>query len=58
LVAHERIKHRNNKTILHRKLLIQPPLEQVAFYQDTLIVLIKKCLGFNRHSIDAKQGED
>ncbi|CAG8837168.1 14457_t:CDS:2, partial [Racocetra persica] len=31
---------------------------QVTFYQDTLIVLIKKRLGFNRHSIGAKQGED
>lgn len=55
LVAHKRIKHRNNKTIPHRKLLIQPPLEQVTFYQDALIVLIKKRLGFNRHSIGAKQ---
>ncbi|CAG8701762.1 13050_t:CDS:2, partial [Gigaspora rosea] len=25
------------------------------FYQDALIVLIKKCLGFNRHSIGVKQ---
>ncbi|CAG8641199.1 14276_t:CDS:10, partial [Cetraspora pellucida] len=58
LAAHERIKHRNNKTIPHCKLLIQPPLEQVMFYQDVLIVLIKKHLGFNRHSIGAKQGED
>ncbi|CAG8781713.1 34977_t:CDS:2 [Racocetra persica] len=55
LVAHERIKHRNNKTIPHCKLLIQPPLEQVVFYQDTFIVLIKKYLGFNKHSIGAKQ---
>ncbi|CAG8772190.1 226_t:CDS:2, partial [Gigaspora rosea] len=55
LVAHERISHRNNKTIPHRKLLTQPPLDQVTFYQDAFIVLIKKRLGFNRHSIGAKQ---
>ncbi|RIB17825.1 hypothetical protein C2G38_2186300 [Gigaspora rosea] len=42
LVTYERIRHRNNKTIPHRKLLIQPPLEQVTFYQDALIVLVKK----------------
>src|SRR5260364_31421 len=55
LVAHERIRHRNNKTIPHRKLLTQPSLDQVTFYQDAFIVLIKKHLGFNRHSIGAKQ---
>ncbi|RIB20461.1 hypothetical protein C2G38_2179191 [Gigaspora rosea] len=37
LVAHERIRHRNNKTIPHRKLLTQPPLDQVTFYQDAFI---------------------
>ncbi|CAG8616486.1 5425_t:CDS:2, partial [Gigaspora rosea] len=41
LVAHERIRHRNNKTIPYRKLLTQPPLDQR--------------LGFNRHLIGAKQ---
>ncbi|RIB07550.1 hypothetical protein C2G38_2052817 [Gigaspora rosea] len=55
LVTHERIKHRNNKIIPHRKTLLQPPLEQVTFYQDAFIVLIKKRLGFNRHSIGTKQ---
>ena len=55
LVIHERVKHRNNKIIPHRYLLIQPPLEQITFYQDAFIVLIKKRLGFNRHSIGAKQ---
>ncbi|RIB15972.1 hypothetical protein C2G38_2191174 [Gigaspora rosea] len=55
LVTHERVRHRNNKTIPHCKLLNKPPLDQVTFYQDALIVLIKKRLGFNRHSIGAKQ---
>ncbi|CAG8643174.1 8849_t:CDS:2, partial [Scutellospora calospora] len=55
LVIHERIKHRNNKIIPHRYSLIQPSLEQIMFYQDAFIVLIKKCLGFNRHSIGTKQ---
>ncbi|CAG8570820.1 2855_t:CDS:2 [Scutellospora calospora] len=55
LVIHERIKHRNNKTIPHRNFLFQPPFEQVMFYQDAFIVLVKKRLGFNRHSIGAKQ---
>ncbi|CAG8663301.1 2929_t:CDS:2, partial [Scutellospora calospora] len=55
LVTHERIRHRNNKTIPHCKLLIQPPLEQVTFYQDAFIVLVKKRLGFNRHATDTKQ---
>ncbi|CAG8745478.1 16331_t:CDS:2, partial [Racocetra persica] len=47
LATHERIKHRNNKIIPHRYLLIQPPIEQITFYQDVFIVLIKKRLGFN-----------
>ncbi|CAG8795979.1 1793_t:CDS:1, partial [Cetraspora pellucida] len=55
VVIHERIKHRNNKIIPHRKLLIQPSLEQITFYQDAFIVLVKKRLGFNRHSIGTKQ---
>ncbi|CAG8572591.1 33280_t:CDS:1 [Racocetra persica] len=55
LVTHKRIKHRNNKIIPHCNLLIQPLLEQITFYQDAFIVLVKKCLGFNRHSIGAKQ---
>ncbi|RIB02085.1 hypothetical protein C2G38_2255807 [Gigaspora rosea] len=55
LVIHEKIKHRNNKIIPHRKLLIQPSLEQITFYQDAFIVLVKKHLGFSRHSIGAKQ---
>ncbi|RIB10703.1 hypothetical protein C2G38_2175831 [Gigaspora rosea] len=55
LVNHERNKYRNNKIIPHRKLLIQPSLEQITFYQDAFIVLVKKRLGFNRHSIGTKQ---
>ncbi|RIB08009.1 hypothetical protein C2G38_2212772 [Gigaspora rosea] len=55
LVIHERAKHRNNKIIPHRRSLIQPLLEQITFYQDAFIVLIKKRLGFNRHAVGAKQ---
>ncbi|GES76550.1 hypothetical protein GLOIN_2v1474312 [Rhizophagus clarus] len=50
LLSHERVKHRNNKTIPHRHLLSQPSVEQLISYQDAFIILIKKHLGFNRHS--------
>ncbi|CAG8495435.1 3932_t:CDS:2 [Gigaspora rosea] len=55
LVIHERAKHRNNKIIPHCHSLTQPLLEQITFYQDAFIVLIKKRLGFNRHAVGAKQ---
>ncbi|RIB08516.1 hypothetical protein C2G38_2251967 [Gigaspora rosea] len=57
LVIHERTRHRNNKIIPHRYLLIQPPFEQIMIYQDAFIILIKKHFGFNRHSFSGKQGE-
>ncbi|CAG8815517.1 12770_t:CDS:2, partial [Racocetra persica] len=44
LVIHEGTKHRNNKIIPHRCLLTQPLLDQIAFYQDAFVVLIKKRL--------------
>jgi len=55
LLSHERIKHKNNKTIPHLYLLILPSLEQLTSYQDAFIILIKKHLGFNRHSIGQKR---
>ncbi len=55
LLIHERTKHRNNKTIPHHSLLLQPSSEQLIFYQDAFIILIKKRLGFNRHSVGFKR---
>ena len=45
LLTHERTKHRNNKTIPHLHLLLQPSFEQLISYQDAFIILIKKRLG-------------
>jgi len=55
LLTHERNKHRNNKVISHHTSLILPSFEHVVYYQDAFIVLIKKRLGFNRHSIGSKR---
>ena len=55
LLTHERTKHWNNKIIPHLHLLLQPSFEQLVFYQDAFIILIKKHLGFNRHSVRSKQ---
>ena len=55
LLTHERTKHRNNKIIPHLHLLLQPSFEQLVFYQDAFIILIKKRLGFNRHSVGSKR---
>jgi hypothetical protein len=55
LLTHERNKHRNNKIISHCTSLILPSFELIVYYQDAFIVLIKKRLGFNRHSIGSKQ---
>ncbi len=55
LLTHERTKHRNNKTIPHLNLLLQPSFEQLVSYQDAFIILIKKRLGFNRHSVGSKR---
>src|SRR5215469_12881141 len=54
LLVHERTKHRNNKTIPHLHLFLQPSFEQLVSYQDAFIILIKKRLGFNRHSVGSK----
>ena len=55
LLIHERNKHRNNKVIPHRTSLFLPSFELIVYYQDAFIVLIKKRLGFNRHSIGTKR---
>jgi hypothetical protein len=55
LLSHERTKHKNNKTIPHLHLLIQPSFEQLISYQDAFIILIKKCLDFSKHSIGQKR---
>ena len=54
LLTHERNKHRNNKVIPHRTSLILPSFKHVVYYQNAFIVLIKKWLSFNRHSISLK----
>ncbi|GET56260.1 hypothetical protein GLOIN_2v1842188 [Rhizophagus irregularis DAOM 181602=DAOM 197198] len=54
LLTHERTKHRNNKTIPHFHLLLRPSFKQLISYQDAFIILIKKRLGFNRHSVRTK----
>ena len=55
LLTHERTKHRNNKTIPHLHLLLQPSFEQLVSYQDAFIILIKKRLGYSRHSLGSKR---
>jgi hypothetical protein len=55
LLKHEKSKHRNNKVIPHRTSLFLPSLELIVYYQDAFIVLIKKRLGFNRHSVGSKR---
>jgi hypothetical protein len=51
LQSYVRTKHKNNKLIPHRHILYQPSDETLSFYQDTVIIRLKKTLGFNRHSI-------
>ena len=55
LLYHERTKYRNNKTIPHFHLLLQPSFEQLVSYQDAFIFLIKKRLGYSRHSVGSKR---
>jgi len=55
LLTHEKNKHCNNKIIPHHTSLILPSIELIVYYQDAFIVLIKKRLGFNRHSIGSKR---
>ncbi|CAG8555224.1 6191_t:CDS:1, partial [Scutellospora calospora] len=54
LQNHERNKHKNNKFIPHRHILQQPSNETLSFYQDTIIIHLKKSLGFNRRLIGKK----
>ena len=55
LLTHERNKHRNNKIMPHLHLLLQPSYEQLVSYQDAFIILIKKRLGYSRHSLGSKR---
>ena len=55
LLTHERNKHLHNKTIPHFYSLSQPSSEQILFYINSLIILIKKKLGFSRHAIGKKR---
>ncbi|CAG8813315.1 19087_t:CDS:1, partial [Racocetra persica] len=53
--VHKRTKHRNNKIIPQRHLFPQPSLSQITYYQNAFIVLLKKRLGFSRHSVGNKK---
>ena len=55
LLTHERNKYRNNKVIPHHILLPLLSFKLLVYYQDAFIVLIKKRLGFSRHSIGSKR---
>ena len=54
LFVHERNKHLHNKTIPHFYSLPQPSSEQMFYYINAFIVLIKKKLGFTRHTTGKK----
>ncbi|RHZ49412.1 hypothetical protein Glove_521g41 [Diversispora epigaea] len=54
LVIHERNVHSNNKLIPHFYLLSQPTSEQIIYYINSFIVLLKKKLSFSRHAIGKK----
>src|SRR5205809_137358 len=55
LFVHERNKHSHNKTIPHFYSLSRPSSEQMFYYINSFIVLIKKKLGFSRHAIGKKR---
>ncbi|CAG8837216.1 15708_t:CDS:1, partial [Cetraspora pellucida] len=55
LLAHERSKHANNKMIPHFYLLSQPTSEQLLYYINSVIVLVKKKLGFSKNFIGKKR---
>ncbi|GBC43638.2 hypothetical protein GLOIN_2v1780679 [Rhizophagus irregularis DAOM 181602=DAOM 197198] len=55
LLIHKRNKHSHNKTIPHFCSLPQPSSEQMSYYINSFIVLIKKKLGFSRHAIGKKR---
>ncbi|RHZ64158.1 hypothetical protein Glove_326g111 [Diversispora epigaea] len=54
LVIHERNVHSNNKLIPHFYILSQPTSEQIIYYINSFIILLKKKLGFSRHAIGKK----
>jgi len=55
LLTHERNKHLFNKTIPHFYSLSHPSSEQMFYYINSFIVLIKKKLGFSRHAVGKKR---
>ena len=55
LLIHKRNKHWNNKVIFHHASFTLSSFEHIVYYQDAFIVLIKKQLGFNRHSVGSKR---
>ncbi|EXX63183.1 hypothetical protein RirG_154690 [Rhizophagus irregularis DAOM 197198w] len=55
LLIHERNRHLYNKTIPHFYSLPQPSSEQMFYYINSFIVLIKKKLGFSRHAVGKKR---
>lgn len=55
LLTHERNKHKHNKMVPHFYLLVQPSPEQMSYYIDSFIVLVKKKLGFSRHAVGKRR---
>ncbi|EXX54720.1 hypothetical protein GLOIN_2v1842188 [Rhizophagus irregularis DAOM 181602=DAOM 197198] len=55
LLTHERNKHRHNKMVPHFYSLVQPSSEQMSYYINSFIVLVKKRLGFSRHAVGKKR---
>lgn len=55
LIVHERNKHLHNRLIPHFYSFPQPSSEQMFYYINSFIVLLKKKLGFSRHSIGKKR---
>ena len=54
LQNYKRTKHKNNKLIPYCHILCQPSDKTLSFYQDTVIICLKKTLRFNRHLIGKK----
>ncbi|PKC11256.1 hypothetical protein RhiirA5_413313 [Rhizophagus irregularis] len=54
LLTHKKNKHRHNKMVPHFYSLVQPSSEQMSYYINSFIVLVKKRLGFSRHAVGKK----
>ena len=55
LLAYKRNKHLHNKIVPHFYLLPQSFSEQMFYYINSFIILIKKKLGFSRYAIGKKR---